>query len=247
MENTAAGKVIAITGASSGIGKAAATLLAGRGAKVVLGARRPEPLEALAARIRDAGGEAAFMPTDVKQRGDLERLVELARERYGRLDVLVSNAGVMPISLLSDLSVQDWEEMVDVNIKGVLYGIAAALPVFRRQGFGHFVHIGSTAGHKTVPSQSVYSGTKFAVRAITDGLRQEVGGEHLRVSLISPGFTHTNFADGVKDAAMKAQLEAARDKMAMPPEAVARAIAFAIEQPDDIDVGEIIVRPTAQG
>lgn len=247
MDNSVEGKVIAITGASSGIGEAAAILLAGRGAKVVLGARRPEPLEALAARIQDSGGKAAFVPTDVTQRGDLERLVTLACEKYGKLDVLVSNAGVMPISLLADLHVEDWEEMVDVNIKGVLYGIAAALPVFRQQGFGHFVHIGSTAAYKTVPSQSVYSGTKFAVRAITDGLRQEVGGEHLRVTLISPGFTHTNFADGVKDPAMKAQLEAARDKIAMPPEAVARMIAFAVEQPDEINVGEIIVRPTVQG
>ena len=180
-------KVVVITGASSGIGEATALLLAERGAKVVLGARGSDRLEALAARIADAGGEAAYAPTDVKRRDDLSNLVKLACERYGKLDVLVNNAGVGPISPLDDLRVEDWEEMIDVNIKGVLYGIAAALPVFRKQGFGHFVNTASTAGHKTVPNQSVYSGTKFAVRAISEGLRQEAG-DKLRVTIISPGF-----------------------------------------------------------
>ncbi len=239
-------KVVAITGASSGIGEAAALLLASRGAKVVLGARRLEPLTALAARIGDAGGEAAYASTDVRRRGDLTGLVALACERYGKLDVLISNAGVMPISPLDDLRVDDWDEMIDVNIKGVLYGIAAALPVFRKQETGHFVNIASTAGHKTVANQSVYSGTKFAVRAISEGLRQEAG-DKLRVTVVSPGFVRTRFTDGVTNPEMKAQLEAARDRFAMPPDAVARAIAFAIEQPADIDVGEVIVRPTAQG
>ena len=240
------GKVVAITGASSGIGEATALLLAERGAKVVLGARGQDRLAALASRIRDAGGEAAHARTDVRRRDDLSGLAQLACERYGKLDALVSNAGVMPISPFDDLRVEDWEAMVDVNIKGVLYGIAAALPVFREQGFGHFVNIASTAGHKTVANQSVYSGTKFAVRAISEGLRQEAG-DKLRVTIISPGFVRTNFADGVTNPEMKAQLEAARDKFAMPPEAIARAIAFAIEQPADIDVGEIVIRPTAQG
>jgi NADP-dependent 3-hydroxy acid dehydrogenase YdfG len=230
-------KVVAITGASSGIGEATALLLAGRGAKVVLGARRSDRLEALAARITAAGGEAAHE--------DLSNLVGLACERYGKLDVLVSNAGVMPISLLDKLRVEDWEEMIDVNIKGVLYGIAAALPVFRKQGFGHFVNMASTAGHKTVPNQSVYSGTKVAVRAISEGLRQEAG-DKLRVTIISPGFVRTNFAEGVTDPEVRAQLEASRDKFAIPPDAIARAIAFAIEQPADIDVNEIVLRPTAQ-
>jgi NADP-dependent 3-hydroxy acid dehydrogenase YdfG len=165
------GKVVVITGASSGIGEATALLLAERGAKVVLGARGSDRLKALAARIADAGGEAAYARTDVRRRNDLSDLVTLACERYGKLDVLVNNAGVGAISPLDDLRVEEWEEMIDINIKGVLYGIAAALPVFRKQGFGHFVNTASTAGHRTVPNQSVYSGTKFAVRAISEGLR----------------------------------------------------------------------------
>ena len=239
-------KVVVITGASSGIGEATALLLAERGAKVVLGARGADRLKALASRIADAGGEAAYALTDVKRRDDLSNLVKLACERYGKLDVLVNNAGVMPVSTLDDLRVEDWDEMIDINIKGVLYGIAAALPVFRQQGFGHFVNTASTAGHKTVPNQSVYSGTKFAVRAISEGLRQEAG-DKLRVTIISPGFVRTNFADGVTNPEVKAQLAESRDKFAMPPDAIARAIAFAIEQPADIDVNEIIIRPTAQG
>lgn len=240
------GKVVAITGASSGIGEATALLLAERGARVALGARGAERLEALASRIRDAGGEAAHTPTDVSRRGDLSGLVGLARERYGRLDVLVSNAGVMPISPFDDLRVEDWEEMVDVNLKGVLYGIAAALPVFRGQGSGHFVNIASTAAYVVLPSMSVYSGTKMAVRAVSEGLRQEAG-DRLRVTIVSPGMTNTNFAETMANPEVRARLEERRDRIAMAPEAVARAIAFAIEQPADVDVGEVVVRPTAQG
>ena len=239
------GKVVAITGASSGIGEATAVLLAGRGAKVVLGARRADRLEALAARIAAAGGEAACARTDVKRREDLDNLVGLACERYGKLDVLVNNAGVGLISPLDELRVEDWEEMIDVNIKGVLSGIAAALPVFRKQGFGHFVNTLSTAGLRIVPLMSVYAGTKNAVRAISEGLRQEAG-EKLRVTVISPGFIHTDFGEAMTNPEVKAQILAARDKIAIPPEAIARAIAFAIEQPADVDVGEIVVRPTAQ-
>jgi NADP-dependent 3-hydroxy acid dehydrogenase YdfG len=192
-----------------------------------------------------AGGEVAYAQTDVRRREDLTSLVKLALDRYDQLDVLVNNAGVMPVSPLDDLRVEDWENMIDINIKGVLYGIAAALPVFRKQGFGHFVNTASTAGHKTVPNQSVYSATKFAVRAISEGLRMEAG-EKLRVTIISPGFVNTNFAEGVTNPEVKTQLENARDKFALPPEAIARAIVFAIEQPSDVDVNEIIVRPTAQ-
>lgn len=239
------GKVVAITGASSGIGEATALLLARQGAKVVLGARGENRLAALAARITNAGGDAAFIPTDVKRREDLSALVGLACERYGRLDVLVSNAGIAPIAPLDDLRVEEWDEMIDINIKGVLYGIAAALPVFRAQGSGHFVNTASTAAHFVIPTLAVYSGTKFAVRAISEGLRQEAG-DKLRVTVISPGFTRTNLAESMTNPELKAQTISAMDKMAMPPEAVAEAIAYAIGQPANVDVGEVIIRPTAQ-
>ena len=240
-----AGKVVVITGASSGIGEATAFLLAERGAKVVLGARRSDRLEALAARIANVGGEAAYARTDVRRRDDLSNLVRLACERYGKLDVLINNAGVGPISPLDDLRVDDWDEMIDVNLKGVLYGIAAALPVFRQQDCGHFVNIASTAGYRIVPNQSVYAGTKVAVRVISEGLRQEAGAK-LRVTIVSPGATESNFADSVQNSEVRVQL-AAYAAFAMPPDAIACTIAFAIEQPADVDVNEVVVRPTAQG
>jgi NADP-dependent 3-hydroxy acid dehydrogenase YdfG len=239
------GKVVAITGASSGIGEATALRLAERGAKIVLGARRSDRLVALADRIARAGGAAACVRTDVKRRGDLSALVTLACERFGKLDVLVNNAGIGPISLLDDLRVEDWEEMIDVNVKGVLYGIAAALPVFRRQGFGHVVTIASTAGLITRPTMAVYSATKTAVRVISEGLRQEAG-DKLRVTVISPGFVRTNLADSMTNPEVKARIVDAMNDIAVSPEAIARAIAFAIEQPADVDVGEIVIRPTAQ-
>jgi NADP-dependent 3-hydroxy acid dehydrogenase YdfG len=239
------GKVVAITGASSGIGEATALLLAERGAKLVLGARNPDGLDALAARLTATGGDAIAKVTDVSCREDLTEFVALAAETYGQLDVLVSNAGIMPVSQFDELRVDDWEAMVDVNLKGVLFGIAAALPVFRRQGFGHFVNIASTAAFRVTPGQSVYAGTKLAVRAISEGLRQEAG-ENLRVTIVSPGMTLTNFAESITDEAARAELERRRDDIAMPPNAVARAIAFAIDQPADIDIGEVVVRPTAQ-
>ncbi|MFD9663583.1 SDR family oxidoreductase [Rhodococcus sp. NPDC059968] len=240
------GKVVVITGASSGIGKATALLLAERGAKIVLGARSEDRLEALAARITDAGGEAVYAPTDVRRREDLSNLVTLACERFGQLDVLVNNAGIGPISPLDDLRVEDWEAMIDVNIKGVLYGIAAALPIFREQGFGQFVNTSSVAAHQTTPNMAVYSGTKMAVGAISEGLRQEAG-DKLRVTIISPGFTQTPFIESVPNEEVKAQLVKSREAFGMPPEAIARSIVFAIEQPAGVDVGEIVVRPTAQG
>ena len=238
-------KVIVITGASSGIGEATALLLAERGAKLVLGARRLDRLEALAKRITAAGSAVVCACTDVTRRDDVSALVELACARYGQLDALINNAGFGPISPLDDLRVNEWEAMIDINIKGVLFGIAAALPVFRKQGFGHFVNIASTAGHKTVANQTVYSATKFAVRALSEGLRQEAG-DKLRVTIISPGFVHTDFVQAITNSEVRSQLLAARDRMALPPEAIARAIAFAIEQPAEVDVGEIVVRPTAQ-
>jgi NADP-dependent 3-hydroxy acid dehydrogenase YdfG len=238
------GKVIAITGASSGIGEATALLLAERGAKLVLGARRLDRLAALAAPINAAGGEAVYAATDVRNRDDLTALVALARERFDRLDVLVNNAGIGPISPLDDLRVEEWEQMLDVNVRGVLYGIAAALPVFREQGSGQFVNTASTAAHRIVPSMAVYAATKTAVRVISEGLRQEAG-DKLRVTVVTPGVTRTDFADDISDPDIKAQIAASK-ALGMPPDAIARAIAFAIEQPDGVDVGEIIVRPTAQ-
>ncbi len=239
-------KVVVVTGASSGIGEATSLLLAARGAKLVLGARGMEKLEDLALRIHQAGGEAVYASTDVRNREEVAELVRLALRHYGKLDVFVGNAGVMPISYLDERRVDEWEAMIDVNLKGFLYGIAEALPIFRQQNVGHFVNVASTAGHRIVPRQAVYAGTKFAVRAISEGLRQEAG-DKLRVTIISPGITRTNFAETISNDQTKAELEKMRDQIAMPPEAVAQAIAFAIEQPDEVDVGEIVIRPTAQG
>lgn len=229
------GKVVAITGASRGIGAATAELLAARGAKLVLGARGEDRLAAVADRL---GAERLVV--DVRRPADLTDLVGLARKRFGRLDVLVANAGVMPISPLDELRVADWDAMIDVNVRGVLHGIAAALPVFREQDGGQFVHVASTAGFVVRPAMAVYAGTKFAVRAISEGLRQEAG-DKVRVTIVSPGMTATR-SDTITDPAVLAQMS----EYAMPPAAVARAIAYAIEQPEDVDVSEVVIRPTAQ-
>jgi NADP-dependent 3-hydroxy acid dehydrogenase YdfG len=239
-------KIIAITGASSGMGEATALLLAERGAKVVLGARRADRLQALAGRIADAGGAAAYAPTDVTKRDDLTALVALAQERFGGLDVIINNAGIGPISAMDALRVEDWDAMIDVNLRGTLYGIAAALPVFRAQESGQIVNVLSTAGIKIVPLQGVYAGTKNAVRTISEALRQEAG-PHLRVTVVSPGMVRTDFTDSITDPDVRAQLGGAVAELAIGPDAIARAIAFAIEQPADVDVGDITVRPTAQG
>jgi NADP-dependent 3-hydroxy acid dehydrogenase YdfG len=240
-----AAKVIAITGASSGIGAASARRLAARGAKLVLGARREARLRSLADEISGVGGDAVCAVTDVRRSQDLTYLVACACETYGRLDVLIGCAGIGPISALDDLRLTDWEDMVDVNLKGFLYGIAAALPVFRRQGFGHFVTVISTAGLRIAPNQAVYAGTKNAVRTICEGLRLEAGAK-LRVTSVSPGFVKTDFASSMTDPVMRAATLAKMDDIGIEPDAIARAIAFAIEQPADVDVGDIVVRPTAQ-
>ncbi|QIY60023.1 SDR family oxidoreductase [Streptomyces sp. RPA4-5] len=240
------GKVVAVTGAGSGIGAATALLLAERGARLVLGGRRSERLAEVVERIERAGGAAVQLRTDVTRREDLEALVALAGERFGRLDVLVSNAGVGTISPLDDLRVEEWDRMVDVNVKGVLHGIAAALPVFRAQGTGHFVTVASTAAFRVVPAMAVYAGTKFAVRAICEGLRQEAG-DALRVTTVSPGVTATDFAEASSNSRVRAEITKMRDDIAIPPDAIARAIAFAIEQPAAVDVSEVVVRPVAQG
>lgn len=238
-------KVVVITGASSGIGAATARHLAALGARVVLGARRPDKLAALCEEIASNGGDACYRVTDVKQRDDLSRLVQLAIERYGKLDVLISNAGVAPVSPLDDLRVEDWESMLDVNVKGVLYGIAAALPVFRRQGSGHFIHTLSTSVLRVVPTMAVYAGSKLAVKAISEGLRQEADGS-LRVTTITPGYVDTDLPSSMPNPFTRDEHFAAMREMGIPARAIAEAIAFAIGQPDNVDVGDIVVRPTAQ-
>ncbi|WP_033261975.1 SDR family oxidoreductase [Amycolatopsis vancoresmycina] len=240
-------KVVAITGASSGIGEATAVELASRGAAVVLGARRTDRLEALAARIRADGGRAELLDVDVTRRADPERLVTLAVDRFGRLDVLVANAGVARIAPVSALDVDDWDAMIDVNLRGVLHGIAAALPVFRAQGRGHFVTTVSTSGLKIVPAQAVYAGTKNAVRTLLEALRQESTDGVLRTTAISPGFVRTELVDHVEDPTQRAQVQEAMAALGIDPAAVARAIAFAVEQPDDVEIGDLTIRPTRQG
>ncbi len=239
------GKVVAITGASSGIGAATARRLAASGARVVLGARGSQRLALLANEIADAGGHVIHTPTDVRRRDDMIALVGLAKERFGRLDVLVSNAGVGPISPLDDLRVDEWESIIDTNIKGLLYGIAAALPLFRSQQTGHFVNVASTAAYRIVPNMAVYAAAKSAVRVISEGLRQEAG-DKLRVTVISPGFTKTELARSINDLALREQIEQGMRTIAISPDAIAETIAFAISQPVEVDVGEVIVRPTAQ-
>ena len=241
------GKVVVITGASSGIGEATARLLAERGAAVVLGARRTQRLDQLAQEIRDRGGRAITCATDVTRREDLERLVGRAVTEFARLDVLVSNAGIAKIGPVADLDVDDWSAMIDVNLRGVLHGIAAALPVFRRRGHGHLVTTVSTSGLKIVPTQAVYAATKNAVRTLMEGLRQESTDGVLRTTAVSPGVVRTELAGSIDNAQVREQIRRNMDEFAIAPEAVARAIAFAIEQPHDVEIGDITIRPTVQG
>ena len=238
-------KVIAITGASSGIGRATAQLLARHGHTVVLGARRADVLAALASEINDAGGEAAYRVTDVTRRPDLETLVGHAVECFGRLDAIVNNAGIGPISRFDALRVEDWDAMIDVNLRGTLYGIAAALPVFARQGRGHVINVISTAGLKILPTMGVYAATKNAVRTLTEALRQEAG-PNLRVTEVSPGVIATDFASSMTDERARAAIEERVRGIAIPPAAIASGILFALEQPPEVDVGSIVIRPTAQ-
>ncbi len=245
MENNIKDKVVVITGASSGIGEATAVMLAAQGAKVILGARRKDRLENLVGQIKAAGGEAVCLATDIKQRNDLIKLVDLAGDTYGRLDVMINNAGISHLSRIDDLQVDDWEEMIDVNLKGTLYGIAAALPVFKKQGSGHIINIISTSGIKIVPLQGVYAGTKNAVRTIAEALRQESGGQY-RVTGISPGFVNTELTDHIKDEATRVAIKERAAQIAITPDAIAGAVAYAINQPDSVDVGDIVIRPSVQ-
>jgi NADP-dependent 3-hydroxy acid dehydrogenase YdfG len=239
-------KVVAITGASSGIGAATALELTSRGAAVVLGARRTDRLDSLVARIQAEGGRAEMLEVDVTKRADLEQLVALAVNRFGRLDVLVANAGVARIAPMADLDVDDWDVMIDVNLRGVLHGIAAALPVFRHQGHGHLVTTVSTSGLKIVPTQAVYAGTKNAVRTLLEALRQESTDGVLRTTSISPGFVRTELVDYIDDPEQREQAQQTMAALGISPDAVARAIAFAIEQPDDVEIGDMTIRPARQ-
>lgn len=239
------GTVVAITGASSGIGAATAAYLAERGAKVVLGARRRDRLDAVVAEITSAGGDATGIIVDVTRRDDLIRLVDTALERHGRLDVLVSNAGTMAVSPFDEIDQDGWDSMVATHITGLLNGIAAALPVFRRQESGQFVNVGSTAAYVVKAPQGVYAATKTAVKVLSEGLRQESGPD-LRVTLVSPGFTDTEGVGKGTAGAVAESFARQRADIAMPPSAIARAIGFAIEQPAGVDISEVVVRPTIQ-
>ncbi|MFF4102904.1 SDR family oxidoreductase [Streptomyces sp. NPDC001903] len=241
---TDAAKVVAITGASSGIGEATARRLAADGHQVFLGARRTGRLEALTREITAAGGAADFRRLDVTDAADVSAFVSAARERYGRVDVMVNNAGVMPLSPLDALRVEEWDRMIDVNVRGVLYGIAAALPVMRAQGGGHFVNIASVGAYEVVPTAAVYCAGQFAVRAISEGLRQESRDGSIRVTLVSPGVTESELADSIGDPAAREAMKAYRAE-ALPASAVAGAISYAVSQPERVDVNEIVVRPAA--
>lgn len=237
------GKVIAITGASSGIGEATARLLASQGARVVLGARRLERLQALATAITNDGGSAIVRALDVTKRADMQGFIDFAEQQFGRVDVIVNNAGVMPLSKLEALQVDEWDRMIDVNIRGVLHGIAAGLPLMQRQRSGQFINIASIGAYAVSPTAAVYCATKYAVRAISEGLRQEVGSD-IRVTLISPGVTDSELAESISDEGARAVMRDFR-QIAIPAAAIARAIAYAVDQPADVDVSELIVRPTA--
>lgn len=236
-------KVVIITGASSGIGEATARWLAERGAQVVLGARRMDRLEQLAADIREQGGSVAYQQLDVTQLEQVQAIVQFARDTFGRVDVIVNNAGVMPLSPLEALKVDEWNRMIDVNIRGVLHGIGAVIPVMKEQGFGQIINVASIGAYAVSPTAAVYCATKYAVLAITDGLRQELGGM-IRTTLISPGVTESELAETISDESARELMKEYR-RNAIPASAIAQAIAYAIEQPAGVDVNELVVRPTA--
>jgi NADP-dependent 3-hydroxy acid dehydrogenase YdfG len=236
------GKVVLVTGASSGIGEGIARLLAERGANVVMGARRVDRLEALAAELTAAGGSVRLRAVDVTDREDVQAFADFATAEFGRVDVIVNNAGVMPLSPLDALKVDEWDRMIDVNIRGVLHGIAAVLPGMQAQGFGQVINISSVGGLSVVPTAAVYCATKYAVRAISDGLRQE--SDTIRCTVICPGVVESELADSITDPVAREGMKEYR-RIAIKPEAIARAVVYAIEQPADVDVNEIVVRPTA--
>ncbi|WP_295711859.1 SDR family oxidoreductase [Mucilaginibacter sp.] len=245
MENGIKGKVVAITGASSGIGKATAFALAKSGAKVILGARNETQLEIIVRDIVGDGGEAISAAIDVREKADLETLVQLAIKNYGKLDAIVNNAGVTQINRIDELDIEGWEDMIDINIKGVLYGMAAAIPIFKQQQSGHIINIISTSGIKIVPTQGVYAGTKNAIRTITEAFRQESDGS-IRITGISPGYVKTNLINNVKNEEIRTAGAKNMEKLGISPEAIANAVIYALSQPKDVEVGDIVIRPAAQ-
>ena len=241
-----ADKVVVITGASSGLGESTARLLAANGAKVVLGARRKDRIDTVVKDITAKGGSALGFKTDVTKRVEVEALVKGAAEKHGRIDVIVNNSGIMPIAPMAALKVEEWDRMIDVNIKGLLYGVAAVLPVMQKQKQGHIINIASVAGFKVfAPGGVVYSATKFAVRAVTEGLRMEVKADNIRCTMISPGAVATELTESSSEEAIRKNLREFY-KIAIPPDSIARAIAYAIEQPAEVEIDEVVIRPTAQ-
>lgn len=246
MGNNIDGKVVVITGASSGLGEATARHLSAQGAMVVLGARRADRIRMLAEELTGNGGKALAIATDVTDRAQVQQLVDAAVKTFERIDVMVNNAGLMPQSLLEQLKVDEWDRMIDVNIKGVLYGIAAALPYMKQQKAGHIINVSSVAGHLVHPGTAVYSATKHAVLAISEGLREEVKPYNLRTTVISPGAVATELPNSITDPEISNSIHGFYEAYAIPAESFARAVAFAISQPDDMDVNEILFRPTSQ-
>ena len=245
MSNNIQGKVVVITGASSGLGEATARYLSAEGASVVLGARRQDRIQALARELTGGGGQAIAVTTDVMRREQVKNLVDAAVQAYGRVDVMINNAGLMPQAPLERLKIDEWDRMIDVNIKGVLYGIAAALPHMKQQKAGHFINVSSVAGHKVGPGFAVYAATKHAVRALSEGLRQEVKPYNIRTTVISPGAVATELPQSTTEPDIAERLRKVYDA-AIPADSFARAAVFAMSQPEDVDINEILFRPTRQ-
>lgn len=246
MSNNIEGKVVVITGASSGLGEAAARHLSAEGAKVVLGARRLNRIQALADEINASGGEAIAMQTDVTDRKQVEQLVKLAVDSFGQIDVMLNNAGIMPQAPLARLRVDEWDQQIDVNIKGVLYGIAAVLPHMQERKTGHIINVSSVAGHKVIPPGTVYCATKHAVRAIAEGLRMEMSEHNIRSTVLSPGAVDTELPNSITDSDTAEGIKGFYDDVAIPADSFARAVAYAISQPEDVGINEIVFRPTRQ-
>jgi NADP-dependent 3-hydroxy acid dehydrogenase YdfG len=246
LNNNIEGKVIIITGASSGLGEAASRELSKQGARLVLGARRIDRIDALAKELGNNGGKAVAVSTDVTKYEEVKNLVDTAVKEFGRVDVIINNAGLMPQSPLDRLKIEEWNQMIDVNIKGVLYGIAAVLPVMKEQKSGHIINVSSVAGHKVRAGGAVYSATKHAVRVISEGLREEVKPYNIRTTIISPGAVDTELPNTISEPDIAENFKQYYRDLAIPAQSFARVVVFAISQPEEVDVNEILFRPTKQ-